>query len=133
MRLIHEVIEDLRGWHDEELTPFGVVLEELLGGERGSLPELRDRFIEAGLGHIMASWIGDGPNLPISTRDLRRVLGEERVEDLATLAGLPSGDFLVRLARLLPAAVHRMTPEGALEMPVGSRKPPESGGTSDVA
>jgi uncharacterized protein YidB (DUF937 family) len=94
---------------------MGAALEELLGGERGSLPELAERFTEAGLGHIMASWIGNGPNLHISTRDLRRILGEERAEDLATLTGMASGDFLVHLARLLPAAVHRMTPEGELE------------------
>ena len=119
MRLIHDVIEDLRGLPDEPVTPLGAALEELLGGERGSLPELADRFTQAGLGNIMASWIGHGPNLTISTRDLRRILGEERVEDLATLAGLSSGDFLVHLARLLPAAIHRMTPEGELETPVG--------------
>jgi uncharacterized protein YidB (DUF937 family) len=117
MRLIHEVIEDLRGLPDEDVTPIGAALEALLGGERGSLPELADRFTEAGLGDIMASWIGNGPNLPISPRDLRHILGEERVADLATLAGLPSGDFLVRLARLLPAAVHRMTPEGEMRTP----------------
>ncbi len=118
MRLIHEVIEDLRGLPDVEVTPIGAALEELLGGERGSVPELVDRFTEAGLGHIMASWIGNGPNLPISTGDLRRILGEERVEDLATLAGLSSGDFLPHLARLLPTAVHRMTPEGRMEPPL---------------
>jgi uncharacterized protein YidB (DUF937 family) len=56
----------------------------------------------------MDSWIGPGPKPPIATRDLRRVLGEERVQDLATLAGLPTEEFLVRLARLLPAAVHGM-------------------------
>ena len=96
---------------------MGAALEELLGGERGSLPELAERFTEAGLGHIMVSWIGNGPNLSISTRDLRRILGEERVEDLATLTGMVSGDFLDRLVRLLPAAVHYMTPEGELQAP----------------
>ncbi|MDR3539001.1 MAG: YidB family protein [Acetobacteraceae bacterium] len=117
MRYIHQVIEDLRGLPDDEVTPLGAALNELLGGERGSLPDLADRFTEAGLGAIMASWIGNGPNLPISVRDLRHVLGEERAEDLATLAGMTSGEFLVRLARLLPAAVHRMTPEGSLDVP----------------
>ena len=63
MRLIHEVIEDLRRLPDEGLPPIGAALEELLGGERGSLPELADRFTEAGLADIMASWIGNGPNL----------------------------------------------------------------------
>ena len=114
MRLIHEVVEDLRGIPDHDVTPMGGALEALLGGERGSLPELADRFTEAGLGHIMASWIGNGPNLPIAPQDLRRLLGEERAEDLATLTGMHSGEFLVRLARVLPAAVHRMTPDGAL-------------------
>lgn len=114
MRLFHEVIEDLRGRHDEELTPLGAVLEELLGGERGSLPNLADRFTQAGLGRIMASWISNGPKLRISVKDLRHILGEERVQDLATLSGLPPAEFLVRLARLLPAAVHHMTPEGEL-------------------
>lgn len=124
MRLIHEVIEDLRRLPDGAVTPMGAALEELLGGERGSLPELAERFNEAGLGHVMASWISHGPNLPISTRDLRRVLGEERAEDLATLAGMASGDFLVHLARLLPAAIHGMTPEGTLEAPSEPREPP---------
>ena len=126
MRLIHEVIENLQAWEaaqaseDEDRTPFATVLEELLGGERGSLPQLANQFEEAGLGDIMASWIGGGPNLPIGTKDLRRVLGKARVQELATLAGLPSDRFLARLARLLPAAVHRMTPEGTLGAPIGA-------------
>jgi uncharacterized protein YidB (DUF937 family) len=120
MRLIHEVIADARDWHDEELTPMGSALEELLGGARGSLPELADRFTEAGLGHIMASWTGSGPRLRIRNDELRRILGEERVQDLATLTGLPVGEFLVRLARLLPAAVHRMSSEGEIGSQAGS-------------
>ncbi len=115
MRLIHQVIDDPRGLPEAEVSPLGSAIEELLGGGRGSLPELTERFTRAGLAHIMASWIGNGPNLPISPRDLRTVLGEERVADLATLAGLSSDHFLVHLARLLPAAVRRMTPEGEME------------------
>lgn len=118
MRLIHQVIKDLRDRSDDTETPMDAVLEALLGGERGSLPDLADRFTAAGLGHIMASWIGNGPNLPISADDLRLILGEERTEDLATLAGLSSDDFLVHLARRLPAAVHHMTPEGELRTAV---------------
>jgi uncharacterized protein YidB (DUF937 family) len=114
MRLIHHVIEELNESPDEDVTPMGAALAELLGGEQGGLPDLANRFDEAGLGDVMNSWISHGPNLPVSTRDLRRILGEQRVEELATLTGMPSGDFLVHLARLLPAAIHRMTPEGGL-------------------
>jgi uncharacterized protein YidB (DUF937 family) len=115
MRLLDEVLDDLRH-HSEEhaITPLGHVLEELLGGERGTLRDLADRFTQAGLGPIMASWIGPGPNLPIQPKALRQVLGEERVQDMATLAGMPSVALLERLCHLLPLAVHAMTPEGDL-------------------
>jgi uncharacterized protein YidB (DUF937 family) len=115
MRLIHEVIDDLGGLPDENVSPIAAALEELLGGERGTLADLASRFSKLGLGRIMASWVGDGPNLPISGSDLRHVLGDERVGDFATLAGLSSDDFLVHFARLLPAAVHRITTPGESE------------------
>ncbi len=124
MRLIHEVVEDLQRLPDGAVTPMGAALEELLGGERGSLPELAERFNQAGLGHIIASWISDGPNLPIDPEELRRVLGDERAADLATLAGLTSDDFLVHFAHLLPIAIHRMTPEGELRAESEPREPP---------
>jgi len=111
MRLIHHVIEEAASEPGEEITPLGAALAALLGGERGSLPELADRFTAAGLGYVMASWIGHGPNLPIAPKDLGRILGHERVEDLATLTGLKAEEFLNRLSRVLPEAVHRMTPE----------------------
>ncbi len=123
MRLVHQVIEEAASLPDEEITPLGAALEALLDGERGSLPELADRFTAAGLGDIMASWIGNGPNLPVAAEDLGRILGRARVEDLATLAGLPIEPFLDRLSRALPAAVHAMTPEGALEPAPGQGFP----------
>lgn len=111
MRLIHDVIDDLKGRPDSHPGPLAAALEELLGGERGTLADLADRFTQAGLGHIMASWIENGPKLPITPQQLRSVLGDERVGDFATLAGLSEDVFLIHFARLLPSAVHRMMPE----------------------
>jgi uncharacterized protein YidB (DUF937 family) len=109
MALVHHVIQDLSTRHGDELvTPVGGALEDLLGGERGSLQDLADRFTDAGLGHIMASWMEDGTPLAIGADTLRRVLGEQRVQDLATVAGLPAQEFVERLVHLLPFAVHRM-------------------------
>lgn len=132
MRFIHQVIEDLQGQNDEELSPLAAALQELLGGERGSLAELADRFTEAGFGHIMASWMSKGPALRIGTEDLRRILGEERVQDLATLAGLSSAEFLKRLTRVLPAAVRRMALMEGKSIPPDPNEPPLIPGPSDV-
>jgi uncharacterized protein YidB (DUF937 family) len=40
--------------------------------------------------------------LPIHPDEPRHVLGEERVQDIATLTGMPSAALLERLCRLLP-------------------------------
>jgi uncharacterized protein YidB (DUF937 family) len=115
MRLIHQVIEDLRALPDADVTPLGAALEKLLDGERGSLADLGARFTQAGLPLIMDSWIGRGPPFPIAPADLRRVLGEERVQDLATLSGYPAHEFLVRFALILPQAVHAMVADDETE------------------
>ena len=114
MRLLHEVYEEL-GEEDGDVTPLGSVLEDLLGGPRGTLPNLADRFTQAGLGALMASWINDGPNLPITPSQLRTVLGNERTRDFATAAGLPEDDLLRRLAACLPRVIDRMTPNGHVQ------------------
>jgi uncharacterized protein YidB (DUF937 family) len=123
MQLIHTVIDDLQALRDDDVTPMGAALAELLGGERGPLIDLADRFTQADLGEIMASWIGNGPKLSISMHDLRRVLGESWAEELATLAGLESEAFLRRLVGLRPDAVHRMTPGPGLETAMEPARP----------
>ncbi len=121
MRFIHRIVDDITSL-PEEGSPMSAALEELLGGERGSLSDLAMRFTQCNMGHLMASWLGDGPYETITPQDLRQVLGKARVEDLATLAGLASEDFLVHLARLLPAAVHRTAQEAPPREPaVGGR------------
>lgn len=106
MPLIHSIVDDLHGLPDRVVSPMGAALEDLLGGERGSLPDLAARFSQRKLGHVFSSWLHDGPREPIQPDDLRRILGEARAEELATVAGLSSTDFLIHLARLLPGAVH---------------------------
>lgn len=112
MRLVNEVVDEMDGPAGSDLAPLGAAIEELLGGPRGTMPDLADRFTQEGLGAIMASWIHDGPNQPIRPDQLARVLGAERVRDLATLAGLPEDAFLQQMALHLPRVIDRMTPEG---------------------
>jgi len=115
MRLLDEVYDEIRDEPDASLAPLGSVLRDLLGGPRGTLANLADRFTEAGLAEIMASWIHDGPNLPVTASQLRTVLGEERTQSFATGAGLSENDLLWSLARYLPRVINRMTPSGHVE------------------
>jgi uncharacterized protein YidB (DUF937 family) len=115
MRLVDEVVEELAGADPRGIAPIGQAIADLLGGPRGTLADLAEQFTRAGLGHVMASWIGNGPNEPIAPDQLRRVLGDERVRDFATLTGLPEDGFLARLAAHLPGVIDRMTPEGHVQ------------------
>jgi uncharacterized protein YidB (DUF937 family) len=105
------------------------VLHNLLGGGQaqaqsspgaaagagvGGLSGLISAFERAGLGHIVQSWISPGPNQPVSTDQLRHVLGGERVDAMAQQAGMEPQGFLAQLSQHLPKAVDRVTPEGKL-------------------
>lgn len=78
------------------------------------LAELADCLRQSGQGETAASWIGKGANRPLDPYDLERAIGPETLETLSRRTGLPRQEVLARLARDLPDAVDRYTPEGRL-------------------
>jgi uncharacterized protein YidB (DUF937 family) len=113
-------------------SPMGGVLTSLLGGQGGAgaqpstlgqqgsgmagggLAGILSAFEQAGLGHIAQSWVGNGPNQPVSPDQLQNVLGQDKVRDMASQAGMEPNTFLGQLAQHLPNAVSGMTPNGQL-------------------
>ena len=96
----------------------GLVLDMLSGsGGGGGLQGLVQAFGRQGLGHVVASWIGTGQNLPISADQLNQVLGSEQVKAMAAKVGLSPEAASSVLAGLLPALVDKATPTG--RMPEG--------------
>ena len=85
-----------------------------MGGQGGGLADLVASFRQAGLGHVADSWVGTGPNHPVSPDQLRNVLGEDRVRDMASQTGMDQSDLLSQLSQHLPRAVDGMTPDGRL-------------------
>jgi uncharacterized protein YidB (DUF937 family) len=85
------------------------------GGEvTGGLAGIISGFERAGLGHIVQSWIGNGPNQPVSPQQLQGVFGNDRVQTMAGEAGMAPHDFLSQLSQHLPNAVDGLTPNGRL-------------------
>lgn len=100
---------------------LGGVLEGLgglLGGSSagsvlsGGLGDLVDRFKESGQGAAADSWIRNGPNQSVAPDALERALGPEVVDKLMQQTGLSREELLSRLARTLPEAVDKYTPDG---------------------
>jgi uncharacterized protein YidB (DUF937 family) len=80
------------------------------GGVQGVVNE----FERNGLGPTVRSWVGTGPNQPISADDLQRVLGPELLQRLAQKSGMSAQDLAERLSQVLPQAVDKLTPNGAI-------------------
>jgi len=80
----------------------------------GGLGELVERFKQSGHGEAADSWVGTGPNKPVSPPQLEQAIGAETLDTLSTRTGLSREELLARLSRALPDAVDKYTPQGRL-------------------
>lgn len=81
----------------------------------GGIAGLVNAFQEKGLGEVAASWVGTGSNLPISATQIRSVLGDGPLADIAAKLGGNAGDAGGVLAGLLPQVVDKLTPGGQID------------------
>ena len=80
------------------------------GGVQGIVSE----FEKNGLGDTVKSWVGTGPNQPISPADVHRALGPDLLQQLSAKSGLSIEDLTQKLSQLLPQAVDKLTPDGTI-------------------
>lgn len=81
-------------------------------GSQGGLGGLMDKFKQAGLGDVAGSWVGNGPNEPISGDQLTNVLGEDTMAGFAEKLGMSQGDAAGQLSNILPGLIDKLTPQG---------------------
>ena len=80
----------------------------------GGLGGLAASLQQAGLGNVIGSWIGHGPNLPISPDQVEAGLGADTIAQIARQLGLGNGDVAGQLSHVLPHVVDALTPQGHL-------------------
>jgi len=83
----------------------------------GGLQGVVNEFERNGLGATISSWVGTGPNQPISPGDLSRTLGPDLLQQLAAKTGISIQELTEKLAHVLPQAVDKMTPDGKIPTP----------------
>lgn len=83
--------------------------------KRDGVNGIIQQFKERGLEDTVKSWIGTGSNRSISSGQVREVLGQERISQLAQKAGVSEDRVAEVLKDVLPTAVDRATPEGTIE------------------
>ncbi len=91
----------------------GIIQQVLPGGLNALLDQLR----RSGYESQVNSWLGRGPNEPITAEDLQKVIGNQQVRELATKLGIPVDQLFPTLAKALPEAVDQHSPNGQLQPP----------------
>lgn len=79
----------------------------------GGLDGLVQQFREKGLGEVVDSWIGPGGNHAITADQIQQVLGQDRLNEIASKFGMSADDVSAKMAELLPSVVDKMTPGGS--------------------
>src|SRR5262249_33662901 len=82
--------------------------------QHGGLQGMVNAFEKNGLGPTVKSWVSTGPNQPISPDDVHKVIGPDLLQQLAAKSGLSVQELSQRLAQVLPEAVDKLTPNGAI-------------------
>jgi uncharacterized protein YidB (DUF937 family) len=89
----------------------GTSISDLLSG---GLRDLVNTFKQKGHGDVAESWVGRGPNKQIAPSQLEQAIGSDVLETLSQRTGLSREELLSRLAKNLPDAVDKYTPEGRI-------------------
>jgi uncharacterized protein YidB (DUF937 family) len=117
--LIGSVLKGMSGQQGEAGGLSAILAQILANTDLGSVGGLLQQLQKSGLGPQVASWLGNGANLPVSVDQLRAALGNEQVRQLATSLGIPVDQLLGQLSQHLPAAIDHMSPNGTLEQQLG--------------
>jgi len=60
------------------------------------------------------SWVGNGPNQPISADQVHQVFGSGMIAQMAANAGMNPQDLAAKISQVLPGAIDKLTPGGKI-------------------
>ena len=82
--------------------------------KHGGLQGVVSEFERNGLGGTVRSWVGTGPNQSISPDEVHKALGPDLLQQLSQKSGLSVQELTQKLSHVLPQAVDKLTPDGAI-------------------
>jgi uncharacterized protein YidB (DUF937 family) len=91
----------------------GAVVTDVLN-KHGGVQGVVNAFESQGFESTVRSWVGTGPNQPISAAQVQQVLGADLIQQLSAKSGIPVAELIEKLAQILPQAVDQMTPGGVI-------------------
>ena len=99
---------------DKAKQLLGSLSSLIFSPEHGGPAGFVERLRSGGLGEAVQSWIGGGPNQPISPAQLESALGSGEVARIASQAGLDTTTTSSALSSMLPDVFNSLTGNGQL-------------------
>lgn len=90
------------------------IAEQALG-QQGGVQGLLASLSGGGLGEQVTSWLSTGSNLPVSADQISAALNSDQLSKLAAAVGIDASSLPDMLAKILPAAIDRASPDGTLQ------------------
>ncbi|MGE5437307.1 MAG: YidB family protein [Syntrophothermus sp.] len=110
MDILNSIKSSLGGNDDKQQGGIISTITSMIGGE--GLSGLISKFNSNGLGDLVSSWIGKGENLPVSQDQIKNVLGNEKINEIAQKMGVEPAEAAGKLSDMLPKVIDKLTPEG---------------------
>ncbi len=89
------------------------VVGGLLAG--GGLQKILAGFQANGMGEHADSWVGTGENKPVTGGQVREVLGDDQIAQIAQKLGVSHDEAAEAVAEVLPKVVDKASPDGQLK------------------
>jgi uncharacterized protein YidB (DUF937 family) len=86
-------------------------ITRLLGGGNG-LQGIMSKLHANGMGEQVKSWVSTGQNMPVSGADIKHVVDQQQLAQLAEQRGMSPDQMADQVAQALPGVVDKATPEG---------------------
>ena len=123
-KVVSGVVKGLAKAVDPAAIP-GLATQYLAKTELRDANGLLARLRQGGLDREVASWLGPGPNLPVTADQIRSALGDDVIQQFVAATGVPADKLLALMAAYLPQTVDAMSPNGRIEVkPTESDQPP---------
>lgn len=95
-------------------NPEASAVLEMIQNHPGGVSGLVEAFHSNGLGGVVNSWIGGGPNQAVNPEQIQQVLGSGPVQALAQKLGVSPEQASATLSQLLPTVMDKLSPNGAV-------------------
>ena len=95
-------------------NPEASAVLEMIQNHPGGISGLVQAFHSNGLGGVVNSWIGTGPNQSITPEQIQQVLGSGPLQGVAQKLGVSPEQASSTLSQLLPQVMNHLTPNGSV-------------------